>query len=149
MSTAERIAAHFGDDGQNWIDGNGESLGDYVTPYAETTDHDDQRGTTRVQFADGSAIVMAGAGWDLGFSAPATCHCWQGAGHNCEDADDYGRVERRRKLVLVTLPRIAKILRGRRGRKERRHASLLHTTQGVTIERASGSRWAVTSGWVL
>ena len=66
MSTAEEIAAQYGNDGHNFHNEAGVSIGCYcqnkgaqwhINPFA--TD------TTRFVFPDGSAIVIAGDAWDI------------------------------------------------------------------------------------
>jgi hypothetical protein len=37
---------------------------------------------TRYEFPDGSSIIDAGGGWDLGISLD--CWCWAGAGHSAD-----------------------------------------------------------------
>ena len=82
MTTAEMIAAEFDNDGQKWENASMEALGDYVTPYADEIDERGD-GAYRVQFTDGSALILTPEGWDIGFSAPATCYCGQVDGHRC------------------------------------------------------------------
>lgn len=88
---ADQIAAAAGDDGRRWYlkydltldDGRRFLAGTYfvevLRAVATSTDQrPDDSGITRYTFADGSVIVPAGDGWDLGYP---DCFCWQGAGH--------------------------------------------------------------------
>ncbi len=90
MTMAERFAERMGGDGQRWENDDGTSFDAVIWSMqprmtAVTAD------VTRYEFPDGSAIVAAGGGWDVGFPAPETCGCWPAAnggdhdGH-CEEA---------------------------------------------------------------
>lgn len=87
-TTADTISARFGDDGQKFTNAAGERLSYVCDEVAVDVHRNDERDATRYQFADGSAIIIAGDGWDLGI-AGATCHCWAGAGHagGCPQAE--------------------------------------------------------------
>ncbi len=102
MTTAEKIANEFGNDGQqfdlpgtadpNDPDGEDTQLSDVCEARGGVPDYRDGRGTDTVayRFADGSVLTIAGACWDLG------CYCHQGAGvvagpdHNCTKLDPPG-----------------------------------------------------------
>lgn len=74
VTRAELIAAQFGDDGQCW-----EADGvDLETSCEEHCEWHYRDGTsTRYEFADGSAIVDAGGGWDIGVRGQRLdCVCW-------------------------------------------------------------------------
>ena len=78
-TTAERIAARYDNDGQRWhaVD-DGRNI-DSVCAGAGTATHNDERDATRYDFADGSALVVSGGGWDQPLSAEtAGCFCWAG-----------------------------------------------------------------------
>ncbi|MFN8858765.1 MAG: hypothetical protein ACK5ZR_00405 [Gemmatimonadaceae bacterium] len=80
MTTAARIAAELGN-GTEWHTPDGFSFDDLVDaehPHVERRDAEPGDHATRYTFADGSAITVAGAAWDIGFP---TCYCWQGVGH--------------------------------------------------------------------
>lgn len=66
QTTAEEIAEHYGNDGHNFHNEAGVSIGCYcqnrgaqwhINPFATNT--------TRFAFPDGSAIVIAGDAWDI------------------------------------------------------------------------------------
>ena len=91
MTTAEHIALQFKNDGQIF-EVDGIHIADICydsTPHGPDIIGDSER----YEFIDGSAIVLTGGAWDIGFPAPATCHCWpdgSGGRHNddCDDTDD-------------------------------------------------------------
>lgn len=83
ISTATVISALFDDDSQqSWarVDYEDVVIGEVCEALCsskETDPDDDQR--TRYAFGDGSAIVLAHGGWDLGFASMEGCFCWSGA----------------------------------------------------------------------
>lgn len=83
-TAAQVISARFGDDGQRWTDAEGVHIEDVCAAEGDRV-RNDERDCTRYVFGDGSAITIAGGGWDLGY---AECSCWQGEGHDdrCEAA---------------------------------------------------------------
>jgi hypothetical protein len=90
MTTAERIAALFHDDGTVGKRGS-RFLTDicdrFRVRYDADTDRWDRMG--RWTFKDGSVITVGADGiWDLGYS---NCFCWQGCGHN-DDCDEDGGI---------------------------------------------------------
>jgi len=99
MTTAERFAERMGGDGQRWENDDGASFDAVIWSMqprmtAVTAD------VTRYDFPDGSAIVAAGGGWDVGFAAPATCGCWPaatGGMHNlrCNPLERIAQIEYR------------------------------------------------------
>ena len=98
MTTAERISARYGDDGQCWVDGDNVTIDDACAAERGVTidERPGTSGTVRYTFSDGSVLTIAGDGWDLGFPG---CYCWQGAGHDqvtCE-ADKVNAVARGEK----------------------------------------------------
>ncbi len=77
MTTAQKIADQFYNDGERWTDAEDNDLDDVCDENCSSPDYGHLR--TRWIFADGSAITSAGNGWDLGYS---DCWCWQSVGHN-------------------------------------------------------------------
>lgn len=76
MTIAETIATQFDNDGQ-CFEARGAELETMCKAHCS---HLDRHGdATRYVFADGSVILIAGDGWDLGFR---DCWCWNGAGHD-------------------------------------------------------------------
>ncbi len=88
MTTAQTIAARFDSDGQVFLDKEASADIEGVCRLrsaeviAHPTDGDEVQ---RYQFADGSSIVLAIGGWDLGLEGD--CHCWASVGHdhNCTE----------------------------------------------------------------
>ena len=69
LTIAQSISARFDDDGQNWIDFAGVELEDVLDEL--TRRESDRLGEkARWELADGSAIVIAGDGWDIEGSTP-------------------------------------------------------------------------------
>lgn len=83
MNQAEKIAAMFGNDGQQWATADGESLDDACEAAGGVITYRDGWGTDtyKYTFADGSVITVAGAAWDFGYE---DCWCWAGLGHDDE-----------------------------------------------------------------
>lgn len=80
MTTAQKIAEQFGNDGQQWTDAEGRRFEDVCAEQSDRVLHH-QRGIAgapvRYEFSDGSALVVAGDGWDLGFPGEdLECYCW-------------------------------------------------------------------------
>lgn len=86
------ISEQFNNDGQQFED----EQGNHIETICKETcvvraTRDDQ--TYRYEFADGSAIVIAGDGWDIGFRGhELPCWCWPSA--HPEHADDCWAAER-------------------------------------------------------
>lgn len=78
-TTAEMVAAKMGDDGSEFTSPDGATLDGVARAHGARVEREPGQGT-RYLFADGSSIVDAGGGWDLGYGAE--CWCWQGAGHS-------------------------------------------------------------------
>jgi hypothetical protein len=87
-TTAEQISAIFDDDGSRATGRDGRKLLDVIEAHSPTTSRSDDRSATRYDFADGSAIIVAGGAWDLGIDG-CSCHCWRGGGHvdDCHEAE--------------------------------------------------------------
>lgn len=87
---AELVAELFGGDGLAWRLADGTGLAEVCDALDATwTERDGD--TSRVQFRDGSALVLCRSGWDLGHADCDGCHCWpdaHGGGHDelCEHA---------------------------------------------------------------
>lgn len=60
---ANRIAARFGDDGQRWVNDNGEDLVSVLVK--ESRSWEGEVGYRLYIFSDGSAILRAVSGWDV------------------------------------------------------------------------------------
>lgn len=101
MTTAEKIAARYDNDGQRWRDTDGIDLDDACRAVgAQTTWRGGYRiryisnprrhgDTYRYDFPDGSSITVAGAAWDIGYP---DCFCWRDDGHSgcdCPLSPDY------------------------------------------------------------
>ena len=78
MTTAERIAEQFGNDGRNFRDAAGNELDEVCDEIATREWRDGYRtgDTYRYVFADGSVLVVAGDAWDLEGAEPFS---WAGA----------------------------------------------------------------------
>lgn len=63
---AEQIAERFNNNGQQWVDADGEHI---ETACNDEGQYEAQGETARYEFFDGSAIVITGGGWDIGFDA--------------------------------------------------------------------------------
>lgn len=63
---AEQIAERFNNDGQQWLDADGEHI---EAVCADEGTYEVEGETVRCEFDDGSAIVITGGGWDIGFGA--------------------------------------------------------------------------------
>lgn len=85
MSTAQEISALLDDNGQRFERDDGTNIDALCDQRNGTWSYRDGYGTDtyRIDFGDGSAIVVAGAGWDL---APKGCEqfCWAGEGCQCK-----------------------------------------------------------------
>jgi hypothetical protein len=93
MTTAENIAARFNNDGQIFEIGGVQIID--VCRDTSTAHRVNRAGDSeRFEFSDGSAIVISGGGWSIGFSAPATCHCWSDAHYGKHNGDCTGSVFR-------------------------------------------------------
>jgi len=80
---AETMAARYGGDGRQWQDADGIELEDALRAAgADETASDTDDHITRYELPDGSAIVVFGEAWDIGFSSPAICTCCVGVGHD-------------------------------------------------------------------
>lgn len=80
MTTAEKIALEVAGENPSF---SGEEFDDLDAALRAAGATVDKRGDfygdpIRYALPDGSALTMAGDGWDLGY---ADCYCWQGAGH--------------------------------------------------------------------
>lgn len=84
MTTAERVAELFGNDGLRYELDDGRSLSDVCDSEDVFTCEALDEGGTKWTFTDDSMIVDYGYGWDIGLSPH--CNCMQGAGHahDCE-----------------------------------------------------------------
>ena len=88
MTAAEGIANRFNNDGQCWRDSSGVRIYDIVQANAASVCgvlRGNVGDSERFEFADGSAIVITGGGWDMGYPAPCACHCWISQPHHCEE----------------------------------------------------------------
>lgn len=73
MTTAEKIAAMLGDDGERW-EADGKTLDDLCGEHGATVSCKDD--LMRYLFPDGSAIVAGQSGWDVEGEEPFS---WEGA----------------------------------------------------------------------
>jgi hypothetical protein len=90
MTTAERIARRFNDDGQTF-EVDGIQIIDACRDTAPGVPRVNRAGDSeRYEFRDGSAIVISGGGWSIGFPSPATCHCWLDANYGKHNGDCTG-----------------------------------------------------------
>jgi hypothetical protein len=91
-TTARRISARFGDDGQRWTDDTGLGLLDVCQDDLTASHSRDGGLVRRYHFGDGSAIVVAGDGWDLGITGEdrERCTCWSDDGVTCREPDNCG-----------------------------------------------------------
>lgn len=86
MTKAEEISRRFDDDGQKFEDASGIEIDGAC--YA-SCGHPTRSGDwARYEFGDGSAIITSVYGWDLGYSAPATCYCWAGNGEHLDGCEE-------------------------------------------------------------
>ena len=81
MTTAEKIAKQFDNDGTVWHDAHGSHLQAVCALYDGKVSIFDKGSISRHVFDDGSAITISGDAWDLGYRE---CNCWQGIGHTCK-----------------------------------------------------------------
>ena len=77
MSTdtqADAIAARYGNDGRDWLDADGVELEECLVSLGARCEWRDGHGTDvrRYTLADGSAVLLAGDCWDVGY---ADCWC--------------------------------------------------------------------------
>ena len=74
MTNAEEIAARYDNDGLHWIDADGVELEELLVSMRAPCEWRDGRGTDvrRYTLSDGSAILLAGDCWDIGY---ADCWC--------------------------------------------------------------------------
>ena len=72
-TTADAIAARYGNDGRAWLDADGVELEECLVSLGARCEWRDGHGTDvrRYTLADGSAILLAGDCWDVGYS-----DCW-------------------------------------------------------------------------
>lgn len=72
-TSADAIAARYGNDGRAWLDANGVELEELLVSMGAPCEWRDGRGTDvrRYTLADGSAVLLAGDCWDVGYS-----DCW-------------------------------------------------------------------------
>jgi len=77
---AQQISSRYGNDGQCFTDAKGVDLADCCLGFDARRSWRDGFGTdvVRYEFPDGSAITVAGDGWDLGYT---DCYCWRDVGH--------------------------------------------------------------------
>lgn len=74
-TTAEKIADLFGD-GQTWI-AEGRKLDEVCAAEEGWSVEAGRDCLVKWLFDDGSSIVVAEGGWDLGLNDDADCFCWQ------------------------------------------------------------------------
>ena len=80
MTTAEKIAARFDDDGLTTTDATGKSMCEVCSDAGRVVRGQGvQQHLTQYIFADGSAITVADGAWDIGYT---DCFCWRGEGHD-------------------------------------------------------------------
>ena len=92
MDTAHEVGARYGDDGQRWEDADGVLLGDAcLEAGAQPRVNEANSSLIRFTFSDGSALTIAGGGWDYGY---ADCWCWDGTGHDEDCAEELMAVHR-------------------------------------------------------
>ena len=99
-STAQKIAAQFGDDGQNWEDDDGKSLQTVCSEHANYVQHMPYRVLDKdgdpaghvdgtfdeyYEFDDGSYIAISGGCWDV---SDARGGSWTDSGFSCFPTDD-------------------------------------------------------------
>ena len=83
MTTAQDIAALYGNDGQRFTASDGSELVDTLDCHGK---HDSQWGNDRWTFDDGSAIVIHGDAWDLVKDPDdPSCHCFAGLQDHATD----------------------------------------------------------------
>lgn len=76
---AEQISEQFNNDGL-CFQNNDKDLSDILEKHCIDKMQSWSRGATRFEFSDGSAIVVAGECWDLGFYN-TECTCFKHEGH--------------------------------------------------------------------
>lgn len=108
MTTAEKISAQFDDDGACFFDAHGNDIREVMASEAveiKWRDGYNCGSTVRYTFADDSAILVCGEGWDYGYT---DCFCW----HNENDPqpDGHGR-DCVARIELHDAPYFASILR--------------------------------------
>jgi hypothetical protein len=84
MSSAQKIAEMFHNDGQNWISNDDRFLGDVCIEDETFQSRYISNGAIKYLFTDGSTIVATREGWDFGVNANPNCFCWVGCGCHCE-----------------------------------------------------------------
>ena len=84
---AQQVATRFGDDGLRWADAAGTRLEEVCDELGSRT-RNDSRGADRIEFHDGSALIMAGGAWDLQHPRCSCGYCWEGSDDlMCERAE--------------------------------------------------------------
>ena len=80
MTTAQKIARRYADDGMQWRDDDGIPLQTALEDAGATLSRDPEapHDIVRYDLPDGSAIVCYPTGWDIGYPH---CYCMRGAGH--------------------------------------------------------------------
>lgn len=89
QTTAEKIAAQFGDDGTTWKDKDGQKFSEVCEAAAIDIDRNQARESVRYTFSDGSVLTATGSGWDIGYP---DCYCWEGAGHDDMHCEVHGEL---------------------------------------------------------
>jgi len=86
MTTAEKIAFQFNDDGTQFFGGPDELHLELVCRHAgASVSKNQERDTIAFNFSDGSAIVIAGgSSWDVRHPACECGHCWNGVAPICK-----------------------------------------------------------------
>lgn len=82
MTIAEKIGALFDNDGHRYKEAE-HDLFEICEDEQYYKLQNWEKGATRYEFKDGSAIVIAGECWDYGFEG-VQCTCWKEAGHFLE-----------------------------------------------------------------
>lgn len=85
MTTAEEISNTFDNDGMRFRIGELLNIWDVCEEHDATESVNDERSLTRYRFPDGSAIIMAGGGWDLAHPDCNCGWCWAGERPVCND----------------------------------------------------------------
>jgi hypothetical protein len=88
QTAAQKISALLSDDGNTYRTHDGQTLRALVDAAGGRVQHPRSPGFEVFVFADGSAIVDAGGGWDLRADGCSE-HCWAGVGCECAtEAED-------------------------------------------------------------
>jgi hypothetical protein len=80
-SQAQEISARYHDDSERWRDAEGVDIADALVAAGARRDSGRGNQAFRYTLPDGSAITLAGDGWDIGY---VDCFCWRGAGHHAD-----------------------------------------------------------------